>query len=120
LCPRFFQLLSGDYEALLSRELNEVRIDGQPQNSSRPANAAGAINGRDQITKHQCLLLLIGFHDSRCNVLKHNGSFFFVFLFAIDFIHISEKKSALARARRHQLNLAHYAAVGQVEEGKAR
>jgi hypothetical protein len=46
----------------VSTKRHHVRIDGEPHNVARPAFPADAVNGRDEITKRQRLLLVIGFH----------------------------------------------------------
>ena len=76
------QLLPGDDEALWPQERDQARIDGEPQNSSRPAFAAGLKHCGDQIAKHQRLLISIAFQDRRRIVIKHK--FPFVFLFSQD------------------------------------
>ena len=57
-------LCSRNDKELVSSKCNNVRIDGEPHNTLRPAFAAGAVNGHDEITERQCLLLVIGFYDA--------------------------------------------------------
>ena len=47
---------------MVSSKRNNVRIDGEPHNAPGSAYAADAVNGRDEITERQRLLLAIGFH----------------------------------------------------------
>jgi hypothetical protein len=49
----------------VSSKLNQVRIDGEPHNPFGFLSAAGGVNGRDQITKRQWLLLVIDLHGMK-------------------------------------------------------
>ena len=46
-------------------KLDQVRVESEPQNSSGSAFATGVVNGRDQITERQRLLLVMGLHQLR-------------------------------------------------------
>jgi hypothetical protein len=63
------KMLSGpgsrNNKAIVSSKLNQMRIDGGPHNSFGFLSAAGVVNGRDQITKRQWLLLVIEHHGMR-------------------------------------------------------
>lgn len=54
-----------NHEASLSEKLNDVGIDGALDNSSGPLLAADVVNGHDEITQRECLLLLNHFHGLR-------------------------------------------------------
>jgi hypothetical protein len=54
-----------NHKVIASSKLNQVRINGEPHNPFGLVFAAGVVNARDELTKRQCLLLLIGFHDPR-------------------------------------------------------
>ena len=53
------------YKAIVSSKFNQARIDGEPYDSSGPPFTQGAVHGHDEFTKHQWLLLLRGFHDTK-------------------------------------------------------
>jgi len=53
---------SRNHKAPLSSKHYHLRIDSEPHNGSRPAMAASSVNGLNQITKRQ-RLLVIDFHD---------------------------------------------------------
>jgi len=54
---------SRNHKAPLSSKHYNPRIDSEAHNFSRLAMTASAVNGLNQITKRQCLLV-IGFHDA--------------------------------------------------------
>ena len=53
---------------------HQVRIETEPQNSSGPAFAAGAVHGRNQITERQ-RLLVVGLHEMRMNREGARGNY---------------------------------------------
>ncbi len=53
---------SRNNKAIVSSKLNQVRIDGEPHNPFGLLFAVGGVNGRDEITKRQRLLLVIDLH----------------------------------------------------------
>jgi hypothetical protein len=48
--------------ALVFSEHDDVRINGEPDDSLGVAIPANAVNNLDEVAKHQCLLFVIGFH----------------------------------------------------------
>jgi hypothetical protein len=65
---------SRNHNALLSAKLNQVNLDGKPQNPSGLAFAADAVNARDPFTKGQGFLPAIGFHGLKCKPGNHAGA----------------------------------------------
>jgi hypothetical protein len=56
---------SRNNKTIVSSKLNQVRIDGEPHNPFGLLFAVGGVNGRDEITKRQRLLLVIDLHGMR-------------------------------------------------------
>jgi hypothetical protein len=54
--------LPRDLKALWPSKLNQVRVDGQPHKSFRPAVPPSAISASNEVTKRQYLLFAIVFH----------------------------------------------------------
>jgi len=50
------------HEPLVSSKYHDVRLDGEPQDSSRSPPAARLVDRRDQLAKRQPLLLGMRFH----------------------------------------------------------
>src|SRR2546422_2046339 len=63
---------SRNHKPPLSSKHNQARIDREPQKGSRPAVSASAVNGLNQVTKRQCLLV-IGFHDTHLSFAQRVG-----------------------------------------------
>jgi hypothetical protein len=59
--------LSGNYKALLSAKLNQVRLDGEPHKPSGLAFTATVVNARYELTKPECFFPVMGFHGLKCN-----------------------------------------------------
>jgi hypothetical protein len=53
---------SGNYNALSSAKLDQMRLDGEPNNAFGLALAAGVINARDEVTEGQRFLAGVCFH----------------------------------------------------------
>jgi hypothetical protein len=51
-----------NHKVTVSSKHDQVRIDGVPHNFSRPAFAAGVVNGGDEITERHQPFRVIGFH----------------------------------------------------------
>jgi hypothetical protein len=64
-----FELRSSrNHKPLLSAKFNQVRLDGEPHNSTGFAFAAAVIDARDEFTERQGFFLAIAFHVLKCKL----------------------------------------------------
>jgi len=56
------EIPSGKHEALLSSKLDQVRVDGEPYQSTGPASTPGVVRGADELPKRQRFLPAMRFH----------------------------------------------------------
>lgn len=85
-------------KALISPELNQVRIDGEPQETVRTGFAAVLINSRDQISEPKRIPCAAIFCEPSGSVLRHNSLFRFG---CFQILHIPSPDGGILRLLLH-------------------